>query len=164
MYLRDCVGVWRIDMALRLTGFASGVAFGFILGWARLTDYDVIRDMLLLQKPDVFLLMFSAMLTSAAGVRLLRTFKVRSVLDATPITWATQMPERRHLVGSTLFGIGWSLAGTCPGPLAAQLGRGQIAAVFTIAGVLTGIFIHDWIRVRRQSVVTLGEAALVAGL
>ena len=153
-------------MALRLTGFASGVAFGFILGWARLTDYDVIRDMLLLRRPDVFLLMISAMLTAAVGVRLLRTFKVRSVLDPTPIRWMTQRPERRHIVGSILFGTGWSLAGTCPGPLAAQLGRGQVVALFTIAGVFTGIFFHDRIRVRRQAVVTrpIGEAALVAGL
>jgi uncharacterized membrane protein YedE/YeeE len=83
-----------------------------------------------------------------------------------PITWTTQMPERRHVVGSILFGIGWSLAGSCPGPLAAQFGRGQFVAAFTISGVLTGIFIHDRIRVRRQAVVTrpIGEAALVAGL
>jgi uncharacterized membrane protein YedE/YeeE len=152
-------------MGLKLTGFASGVAFGFILGWARLTDYDVIRDMLLLRQPDVFLLMMSAMLTAAIGVRLLRTLKFRSVLDATPVTWTTQMPQRRHIVGSALFGIGWSLAGTCPGPIAAQLGRGQLVALFTTGGVLTGIFIHDRVRVRRQTIVTrpIGEAA-VAGL
>jgi len=153
-------------MGLKVTGFASGAAFGFILGWARLTDYDVIRGMLLLRKPDVFLLMMSAMLTAAVGVRLLRAFEARSVLERAPITWMMQMPERRHIAGSILFGTGWSLAGTCPGPLAAQLGRGQVVAMFTIAGVLTGIFIHERIRVRRQAVVTgpIGEAALVAGL
>jgi uncharacterized protein len=100
-------------MGIKLTGFASGVAFGFILGWARLTDYDAIRDVLLLRQPDVFLLMMSAMLTAAVGVRLLRAFKVRSVLDATPIAWSTQTSHRRHIVGSILFGIGWSLARTC---------------------------------------------------
>ena len=68
-------------MTLKAVGVAIGLAFGFIVGWARLTDYDVIRDMLLLRHPDVFLLMMSAMATSAIGARLLRALQVRSVLD-----------------------------------------------------------------------------------
>jgi uncharacterized membrane protein YedE/YeeE len=154
-------------MKLKAVGFTIGAAFGFIVGWARLTDYDVIRDMLLLRHPDVFLVMMSAMVTAAIGARLLRALHVRSVLDARPIAWTTQPPQRKHVVGSVLFGIGWSLAGTCPGPVAAQLGRGQLAALFTIGGLLTGIFVHDRIRVRREAPIprTTGQQpTAVAGL
>jgi uncharacterized membrane protein YedE/YeeE len=154
-------------MKLKTVGFTIGAAFGFIVGWARLTDYDVVRDMLLLRHPDVFLLMISAMVTAAIGARLLRALHVRSVLDATPIAWTTQSPLRKHVAGSVLFGIGWSLAGTCPGPVAAQLGRGQFAALFTIGGLLTGVFVHDRLRVRREAQMprTTGQqATAVAGL
>jgi uncharacterized protein len=153
-------------MTLKMIGLTCGIAFGFLLGWARLTDYDVIRDMLLLRHADVFLLMMSAMLTAAIGVRLLRALNVRSVLDHAPIAWTTESPRRQHVIGGVVFGIGWSLAGTCPGPVAAQLGRGQIAAVFTIIGLLTGILIHDVLRSRGAitSRRGAGEPAAVAGL
>ena len=130
-------------MTLKSIGLVFGVAFGLVLGWSRVTDYDVIHDMLLLRHPDVFLLMASAMITAAAGVRVLRAFNARTVLDRTPVAWTTQSPRRRHLIGSVLFGVGWSIACTCPGPVAAQLGRGQFASLFTIAGLLGGILIHD---------------------
>lgn len=42
-------------MSLKTVGLPFGVAFGFVLGWARLTEYDVIRGMLLLRQADVFL-------------------------------------------------------------------------------------------------------------
>ena len=154
-------------MTLKMIGLTFGIAFGFVVGWARLTDYDVIRDMLLLRHADVFLLMISAMLTAAIGVRLLRALNVRSVLDHAPVAWTTQSPRRQHVVGGVVFGIGWSLAGTCPGPVAAQLGRGQIAAVFTIIGLLSGIRIHDVLRSRRGSITrrrAAGEPVAVAGL
>jgi uncharacterized protein len=154
-------------MKLKTIGFSIGAAFGLIVGWARLTDYDVIRDMLLLRHPDVFLLMMSAMVTAAIGARLLRALHVRSVLDAAPIAWMTQPPQGKHVAGSVLFGIGWSLAGTCPGPVAAQLGRGQLAALFTIGGLLTGILVHDRIRLRREAPIprTTGQqATAVTGL
>lgn len=154
-------------MGLRSVGFVFGVAFGFVLGWARLTEYDVIRDMLLMRHADVFLLMMSAMVTAAVGVRALRVLKVRARLDQRPVKWAVQPVRRRHVIGSVVFGIGWAVAGTCPGPVAAQLGRGQLAAVFTIAGVLAGIALHDGIRTLRASGVTpsrLPEPVTVAGL
>ena len=42
--------------------------------------------------------------------------------------------DRRLLVGSTLFGVGWGIAGYCPGPVLVALGMGEAkAVVFTIA-------------------------------
>jgi uncharacterized protein len=155
-------------MTLKAIGFVFGTAFGFVVAWARVTDYDVIHDMLLLRHADMFLLMTSAMLTAAVGIRLLRAFHARAILDGTPVTWNTQPPRRRHLIGSMLFGVGWSIACTCPGPVAAQLGRGQVASLFTIAGMLAGILIHDLIaRARRETRAARGpmtEPVSVAGL
>jgi len=138
-------------MTLRATGFVFGLLFGFIIAWAGLTSYDVIHDMLLLQHPDVFLLMVSAVLTAAIGIRLLRCGHVRSVLDKRLVECTVHRVERRHILGSAIFGLGWSIAGTCPGPVAVQLGRGQLAAVFTIAGILVGIALRDRLALRSTS-------------
>jgi uncharacterized membrane protein YedE/YeeE len=154
-------------MNLNAVGLIFGTAFGFVLGWARLTDYDVIHDMLMLREPDVFLIMGSAIATAAVGVRVLRAFRVRSIVDGTPVKWAVDTPRPKHLWGSALFGVGWSVAATCPGPVAAQVGRGQFAGLFTIAGLLAGIVVCDRVRARRRRAarpLPLGEAANVVGL
>jgi|SRR6187402_2900987 uncharacterized membrane protein YedE/YeeE len=92
---------------------------------------------------------------AAVGVRALRIFNVRALLADVPIAWTVQSVRQHHVIGSVVFGIGWLIAGTCSGPVAAQLGGGQIAAVFTIAGVLT----ESDVKMRR-----LPEGANLAGL
>lgn len=121
----------------------GGVGFGFVLGWARLTEPDTIYDMLRLREPDVFLLMGSAIVTGALGVRLLRRSGARTLTSSEPVTWKTLPASRDHVIGSMLFGLGWSLACTCPGPTAAMIGRGQWAGLFTALGLFTGIALRD---------------------
>ena len=154
-------------MRLNLIGLLFGAAFGFVLGWARLTDPDVIRNMLLLREPDVFLLMMSAIATGAIGVRALRAVKARAIVDDTLVSWKVEPPRTRHVTGSVLFGLGWSVAATCPGPVAAQIGRGQFAGLFTITGLFIGILVCDRLRLRRPSPAregTMRDAAAAVGL
>jgi uncharacterized membrane protein YedE/YeeE len=120
-----------------------------MLSWARLTDYDVIRNMLLFRELDLFFMMGAAMTTAAIGVRLLRRCGARSLLGA-PVAWDLTKPSSRHIHGSILFGIGWGIAGTCPGPIAAQLGHGQWSALFTVAGVLAGVALFGYMKARSQ--------------
>ena len=52
--------------------------------------------------------------------------------------------EPRLLLGSLLFGVGWGLAGFCPGPALVALGAGYAkAAVFT-AAMLAGMWVFEW--------------------
>jgi uncharacterized membrane protein YedE/YeeE len=47
---------------------------------------------------------------------------------------AVRRIDRRLIVGSTLFGVGWGIAGFCPGPALVALGMGEVKAlVFTVA-------------------------------
>lgn len=59
-------------MSAKLYGLVGGIGIGFVFAWAGLSDPAVIRDMLLLRDPHVFLLMGSTMVVAALGVRLLR--------------------------------------------------------------------------------------------
>jgi len=140
-----------MKLKLRSTGLSLGLCFGFILGWAKLTDYDTIHQMLRLEDSYVFLLMGSGIVTAFLGVRVLRASKLRSVLEGKQIQWAIQAPRREHVIGSAIFGTGWALAGTCPGPLAAQLGRGQFMALFTVTGLFVGVWLAEKVRDRARA-------------
>jgi uncharacterized membrane protein YedE/YeeE len=120
-----------------------GTVFGFTLGWARLAEPETIHRMLRLMEPDVFLLMGSAIATAAIGARLLRRGQARAWSDSTPVSWRTAMPERHHVMGSVLFGLSWSVVCSCPGPIAVQIGRGDVSGLFVAAGLMVGIALRD---------------------
>ena len=99
--------------------------------------------MLRLMEPDVFLIMGSGIATATIGTRLLRRGRARAWAGGEPVSWKTALPERRHVVGSILFGVGWSIACVCPGPAAVLMGRGEISGFVTAAGMMIGIAIRD---------------------
>jgi uncharacterized membrane protein YedE/YeeE len=143
-------------MGRRIAGAAIGVIFGITLCWSGMSSPVVIRQALLFEKSYLFLFFASAVLTATIGLRLLRRRERRALLVDAPLTWPQEPPERRHVVGSLIFGIGWGVADACPGPIATQVGQGIGWALFTLAGVVAGVYLF----LRRASVET--EPASVA--
>lgn len=47
--------------------------------------------------------------------------------------------DRRLILGSAIFGVGWGLAGLCPGPAIASLGIGSSASLIFVAAMLAGM-------------------------
>ena len=121
----------------RAAGALVGVVFGVTLCWTGMSSPQVIRDALLFHDPYLFLFFGSAVLTSFAGLRLVRGR--RAVLTRARVDWKNPGVERRHIVGSLVFGIGWGIADACPGPVATQVGQGIWWSVFTLAGLLLGV-------------------------
>jgi uncharacterized protein len=126
-----------------LATFAFGAVFGFTLGWAQLHDPATIHRMLRFVEPDVFLLMGSAIATAAIGTRLLKLGRAQVWFGDGPVSWKIVKPERRHVIGSVLFGLGWGFACVCPGPAAVLIGRGHLSGLLVAAGMMVGIVVRD---------------------
>lgn len=123
----------------RLAALLVGAVFGFTLSWSGMTDPDVLRDGLLFRDAYLMLFFASALGTAFVGLRLLKVLQAKTLLTGEPVAWTTVKPERRHVVGSVLFGVGWAVAAVCPGPIAAQLGQGVPWALATLAGLVLGL-------------------------
>lgn len=52
----------------------------------------------------------------------------------------------RYAVGGILFGLGWALAGACPGPMYTLLGAGFLPIVVVIFGALLGTFVYGLLK------------------
>ena len=128
--------------AVKAAAAGFGSVFGFAISWGQFTDPDRIRDMLLLRDPYLYLMMATAVAIGFAGTRLLRRRGARALLTGEPVTWETVRPAPRHVVGAAIFGLGWSIADSCPAPIAAQLTQGVGWSLFTVAGVLVGILAY----------------------
>ncbi|MGH8857098.1 MAG: DUF6691 family protein [Polaromonas sp.] len=57
--------------------------------------------------------------------------------------------DRRLVVGSTLFGLGWGIAGFCPGPGLVALGMGEAKALVFVAAMLAGMGVFELLERRK---------------
>lgn len=121
---------------MTLLYLALGTVFGFILSRSGAADYDFIQAMFLLESFQLYGIMGTAVALTAAGLWVLkrrgRTASGQSLqIELKPL-------NRGTIAGSVLFGIGWSLAGMCPGPIFVNIGEGKIYALAALAGAVTG--------------------------
>jgi len=128
-----------------LAAFAAGLIFGVGLILSGMTDPGKVIGFLDLAgrwDPSLAFVMGGAILVgyfsfAAAGKRG-RTF----------LGGAMHLPTRRDIdarlvAGSAVFGIGWGLAGFCPGPALVALGAGIDQAALFVAAMLAGMVIYD---------------------
>ena len=57
--------------------------------------------------------------------------------------------DRRLVLGGLAFGVGWGVAGFCPGPGLVALGMGEVKAAVFVAAMLAGMMIFELIERRR---------------
>jgi uncharacterized membrane protein YedE/YeeE len=70
--------------------------------------------------------------------------KRTATLLGTPMMLPTaRMIDRRLVAGSVIFGIGWGIAGFCPGPALVALGAGHLKALVFVAAMIAGMGIFE---------------------
>jgi hypothetical protein len=67
----------------------------------------------------------------------------RSWLGSVALPLERGLPDRRLVLGSLLFGIGWGLSGFCPGPALVGIAAGFSDAVVFGVAMLIGMAAHD---------------------
>ena len=122
----------------------AGALFGVGLAVSRMTDPTVVLGFLDLAGAFDPTLMF--VLAGAVSVTLLAFRLVlrrpRPVLAEGFQLPATNAIDRPLLAGAALFGIGWGLAGYCPGPALVSIAAGIDSAVVFGVAMLAGIVLH----------------------
>ena len=125
-----------------VAGTLLGVLFGATLSWSGMTSPVIIRQALLFQDSYLYLMFASAVATAWLGLWILRRRERRALLAPTKLTWPRDRIERRHIVGSLIFGLGWGISDACPGPVATQVGQGIGWGVITLAGITLGVYAY----------------------
>src|SRR3954452_1082291 len=151
-------------MSTRVAGALIGIVFGVVLSWSGMTSPEVIRQGLLFQSSYLFLFFGAAVTTSFVGLWLLRRRAPRALLTGERGGWEPGQAESRHVAGSLLFGVGWGVAGACPGPIATQLGQGIVWGVPTTVGLVLGILLFRRLQARATAAPGARERAPIASV
>jgi uncharacterized protein len=132
--------VFRVAVAL-VSGaiFGLGLALSGMVNPARVRGFlDITRDW----DPTLAFVLAGAVAVSAAGMILVRRMH-KPLLDSRFHLPETQVIDRRLIVGSAIFGVGWGMVGLCPGPALASLSLGLPATVLFVAAMFAGMAAHD---------------------
>jgi uncharacterized protein len=125
-----------------------GTIFGFILSRSGAADYDFIQGMFLFTNLQLYGIIGVAVLVGALGIRLIK--RRGRTLAGRKIEIELKPMHRGNIAGGVLFGVGWSLAGMCPGPILVNIGEGKIYALAAFAGALAGAGVFGTIYQRLQ--------------
>ena len=129
------MSVHRVAWAL-----LAGALFGLGLAVSGMTDPDKVLNFLDIAgrwDPSLALVMGGALAVALPGFAWVRRRGVAFAGDAIPPGPAPRL-DARLLVGSTLFGIGWGIAGYCPGPALASLAHGALEPMVFVLALLAG--------------------------
>lgn len=130
-----------------------GAIFGFVLSRSGAADYDFIQRMFLFESVQLYGIIGTAVLVTAPGLWLLQRYG--RTLSGQPIKVELKPAHRGNIIGGVLFGIGWSIAGMCPGPIFVNIGEGKIYALATLAGALVGTRAFSAVYARLQPALRL---------
>lgn len=123
----------------------AGLLFGLGLIAAGMTDPAKIQgflDPLGSWDPSLAFVMAAAIVIAAPAFAIAR--RRRRSWSGSPIAWPAKLGiDARLLAGGALFGLGWGLAGYCPGPAIVALGSGREAALWFVPAMLLGMWLHD---------------------
>lgn len=118
----------------------AGALFGLGLAVSGMTDPDKVLNFLDIAgrwDPSLALVMGGALAVSVPGFAWVRRRGVALTGGAIPPKPAPEF-DTRLLVGSALFGVGWGIAGYCPGPALANLAHGALEPVLFVLALLAG--------------------------
>lgn len=132
-------------MAMIAVAFFVGLLFSAGLAVSQMIDPAVVLGFLDIAgdwNPTLVMTLVGGIIGAMPGFALARRRQV-------PVLGGTfQVPTRRDLDarligGAVLFGIGWGLAGICPGPAIAGLSTGMWQFALFVVAMLAGMAIHD---------------------
>jgi len=137
----------------RISEFGIGLVFGLGLIISGMTDPGKVLgflDLAGLWDPSLAFVMGGAILVGVFAFAVARK-RTTSVLGG-----AMQLPTARHIDrrlvrGSLLFGVGWGIAGFCPGPAIVSLGAGEPKALVFVLAMLVGMGAFEWLEGRKRA-------------
>jgi uncharacterized membrane protein YedE/YeeE len=139
----------RNAVAQIATAMASGLIFGLGLSLSGMLNPVRVQgflDVFGAWDPSLAFVLGGAVVVAFLGVAVSHRLS-KPVFDREFHLPGTRTIDRRLVVGSALFGIGWGIAGFCPGSAISALALGRAEVMVFVLAMLLGMVAHDrWVR------------------
>ena len=121
---------------------AVGMLFGITMFKSEAASWFRIYEMFQFDAFHMYGIIGSALAIGVIFTQVLKRGKLTS-LFGTPLYFDDKNKSfARYLIGGSIFGLGWALAGACPGPLFTLLGAWFLPILVVIVAALFGTFVY----------------------
>ena len=124
----------------------TGIAFGIIMFKSEAASWFRIFEMFQFNSFHMYGIIGSALATGVIGIQLIKRLKLKSFSGEKIIIPPKAKGWKNYLFGGILFGLGWGLAGACPGPIFTLIGAGFLPLILVLAFAVLGTFVYGILR------------------
>ena len=124
----------------------TGIAFGIIMFKSEAASWFRIFEMFQFNSFHMYGIIGSALATGVIGIQLIKRLNLKSFSGEEIIIPPKAKGWKNYLFGGILFGLGWGLAGACPGPIFTLIGAGFLPLILVLAFAVLGTFVYGVLR------------------
>lgn len=119
-----------------------GIFFGIVMFKSEAASWFRIYEMFRFESFHMYGIIGSALVLGVIGIQVIKRKGLKS-FSGEPIKIAPKdRGFKNYLFGGIIFGLGWALAGACPGPIYTLIGAGYVSILVVLAGALLGAFLY----------------------
>lgn len=123
-----------------------GFFFGIVLTKCEAVSWYRIYEMFQFQSFHMYGIIGVAIFTGVIGIQIIKRKNLKDI-DGLPIEILDkEKGSIRYWIGGTLFGLGWALVGSCPGPIFILIGAGFMSVGVILIGALLGTFLYGLLK------------------
>ena len=129
-----------------ITYVLIGFFFGIIMYKSEAASWFRIYEMFEFGSFHMYGIIGSALIIGVLGVQYIKRNNIKAMGGQEMQLKPKDKSIARYLIGGIIFGLGWALAGACPGPMYVLAGAGYISILVVIAAALLGTFVYGLLR------------------
>lgn len=123
-----------------------GTFFGIVMYKSEAASWFRIYEMFEFGAFHMYGIIGSALAIGVLGTQIIKRNKIKALGGKDIKLTPKDKSIPRYLIGGVLFGLGWALAGACPGPMYVLAGAGFGSILIVIFGALLGTFIYGLLK------------------
>lgn len=123
-----------------------GILFGITMIKSEAASWFRIYEMFKFEAFHMYGIIGAAVILGIIIVQSIKKFKIKSFYGE-PIKFNPKNKSvPRYLIGGIIFGLGWALAGACPGPMFTLVGAGYLPILIVIFFAILGTFLYGLLK------------------
>jgi uncharacterized membrane protein YedE/YeeE len=124
----------------------TGIFFGIVLNKSEAASWFRIYEMFRFEAFHMYGIIGTALVFGIVLIQLVKRNSFRSFFGEQIYFYPKDKSVVRYLYGGILFGLGWALAGACPGPMFTLAGAGYLPILLVILSAIVGTFCYGLLR------------------